>query len=118
MNANHILTRSVPSPNDLQFLEDRLYEFNSDQTGQDDGQLFGFFIRNELDEIVAGCCGWTLGTCLSDSIALGSLLMARTWLWAHLAGIRRKRSPRTQLQSDIDRQLQFPGPCVLSKMRV
>jgi GNAT superfamily N-acetyltransferase len=59
MNANHVLTRSVPSPNDLQFLEDRLYEFNSGQTGQDDGQLFGFFIRNELDEIVAGCCGWT-----------------------------------------------------------
>lgn len=59
MNTNHILTRSVPSANDLQFLEDRLYEFNSGQTGKDDGQLFGFFIRNEQNEIVAGCCGWT-----------------------------------------------------------
>jgi len=59
MNTNYILTRSVPSPSDLQFLEDRLYEFNSGQTGQDDGQIFGFFIRNERDEIMAGCCGWT-----------------------------------------------------------
>lgn len=53
MSANHILTRGVLSPNDLQFLEDRLYEFNSGQTGEDDGQLFGFFIRNEQDEILA-----------------------------------------------------------------
>ena len=59
MNTKHTLTKSIPSANDLQFLEDRLYEFNSAQTGKDDGQLFGFFIRNEQNEIVAGCSGWT-----------------------------------------------------------
>lgn len=58
-NTNYAITRSVPSAEDLQFLEDRLYEFNSSQTGQDDGQLFAFFIRNDLQEIVAGLSGWT-----------------------------------------------------------
>jgi len=59
MNTNHVMTKSVPSSEELEFLEDRLYEFNSAQTGQDDGQLFAFFIRNDQQEIVAGLSGWT-----------------------------------------------------------
>ena len=59
MNANHVLTRSIPSAEELQFLEDRLYEFNSAQTGLDDGQLFAFFVRNGQQAIVAGLSGWT-----------------------------------------------------------
>lgn len=59
MDTNHILTSGVPSPAENQFLEDRLYEFNCDRTKQYDGQLFGFFIRNEQQEIVAGLSGWT-----------------------------------------------------------
>ena len=59
MNTNHVLTNSVPSSDELQFMEDRLYEFNKVQTGQDDGQLFAIIIRNEQQEIVAGLSGWT-----------------------------------------------------------
>ena len=59
MNENHVMTKSVPSSQEVQFLEDQLYEFNSAQTGQDDGQLFAFFIRNGQQEIVAGLSGWT-----------------------------------------------------------
>ena len=57
--TNNVLTKSTPSSGELQFLEDRLYEYNSQQTGRDDGQLFAFFIRNDQQEIVAGCSGWT-----------------------------------------------------------
>jgi hypothetical protein len=32
MNAGCVLTKVVPSSEELQFLEDRLYEFNSLQT--------------------------------------------------------------------------------------
>jgi len=59
MNSNHILTRAIPSPEELQFLEDRIYEFNSDQIEKHDGQFFAFFVRNEQKEIVAGLTGWT-----------------------------------------------------------
>ena len=59
MNINHIITKSVPSSEELQLLEDRIYEFNSTQIGKDDGQLFAFFIRNDQQEIVAGISGWT-----------------------------------------------------------
>lgn len=59
MNANHSMTKRIPSSEELQFLEDQLYEFNSAQTAQDDGQLFAFFIRNEHQEMLAGLSGWT-----------------------------------------------------------
>jgi GNAT superfamily N-acetyltransferase len=59
MNTNHIMTKSTPSSEELQFLENRLYEFNSAQTRQDDGQLFAFIVRNDQQEIVAGLSGWT-----------------------------------------------------------
>jgi GNAT superfamily N-acetyltransferase len=54
-----IPTRCIPTPADLQFLEDRLYDYNSQQTGREDGQLFAFFIRNDQQEVVAGLSGWT-----------------------------------------------------------
>jgi GNAT superfamily N-acetyltransferase len=57
--TNYLLTKSTPSSDELQFLEDRLYEYNSQQTGREDGQLFAFFIRNDRQEIVAGLSGWT-----------------------------------------------------------
>jgi GNAT superfamily N-acetyltransferase len=53
------MTKLTPTPEELQFLEDRIYEFNSTQTGQDDGELFAFFVRNDQQEIVAGISGWT-----------------------------------------------------------
>ncbi len=53
------IVREVPTPEELAFLEDRLYEYNRDRTGHDDGQLFAFFVRDEKQEIVAGISGWT-----------------------------------------------------------
>ncbi len=59
MNNREISPKSTPSPEELQFLEDRLYEHNSARLGQKDGQLFAFFVRNDRQEIVAGISGWT-----------------------------------------------------------
>ena len=53
-----------PSAGDRQFLEDRLYEFNSRQVGKDDGRLLVIHLRDAQDEIVAGLSGWTwAGAC-------------------------------------------------------
>jgi GNAT superfamily N-acetyltransferase len=58
MSSNYTITKGIPSAEELQFMEDRLYEHNSAKTGQDDGQLFGIFVRNEQHEIMAGISGW------------------------------------------------------------
>jgi len=39
-----------PTPFDVQFLEDRIYEFNSRVTGIGDGEWLAFFVR-ERDHI-------------------------------------------------------------------
>jgi GNAT superfamily N-acetyltransferase len=52
-----------PTPEQIQYLEDRLYEFNSAATGITDGQGLAIFVRDEQDRIVAGLCGHTWGGC-------------------------------------------------------
>lgn len=59
MDSDPSVTMEVPSSEDVQFLDDRLYEHNRDRTAQDDGELFGFFIRDERRQILAGITGWT-----------------------------------------------------------
>jgi GNAT superfamily N-acetyltransferase len=52
-----------PTPDEIQYLEDRIYEFNSRTTGIGDGELLAFLVR-EGDSVVAGICGNTWGgTC-------------------------------------------------------
>jgi GNAT superfamily N-acetyltransferase len=57
--TRYVITRGIPSPEERQFLEDRIYDYNSARTGHDDGRPFGFFLRNERHEILAGLDGWT-----------------------------------------------------------
>jgi GNAT superfamily N-acetyltransferase len=53
-----------PSSADIEFLEDRLYEFNAGTTGISDGRSLGVFLRDECGTIVAGAAGHTWGdTC-------------------------------------------------------
>jgi ribosomal protein S18 acetylase RimI-like enzyme len=51
-----------PDRDDVQFLDDRLYEFNASRSGIDDGRLLFIFVR-ERGRIVAGLYGWTWGGC-------------------------------------------------------
>lgn len=48
-----------PALHDVEFLRDRLYDYNVEQTGRDDGQYLSIFLRDEEDRIVAGLYGWT-----------------------------------------------------------
>jgi GNAT superfamily N-acetyltransferase len=59
VNPDHVLTQTVPTSEEREFLEDRLYEHNRDRTGSDDGELFSFFIRDANDQILGGLTGWT-----------------------------------------------------------
>lgn len=52
-----------PALEDVQYLEDRLYEFNARVTGITDGEWLAIFVRDESQRIVAGICGNTWGGC-------------------------------------------------------
>ena len=58
-----IVTAIEPAPEDIQYLEDRIYEFNSGVTGIADGRMLALEARAG-DRIVGGICGNTWGgTC-------------------------------------------------------
>ena len=64
MNIDHFVIESHPAVTDVQFLEDRLYEYNVEQTGVDDGQWLAIFVRDAQQVIQAGLEGWTwCGSC-------------------------------------------------------
>ncbi|NOT57919.1 MAG: GNAT family N-acetyltransferase [Deltaproteobacteria bacterium] len=63
MNAREFVIDTEPTPNDVQYLEDRLYEFNTSVTGITDGAYLAIFVRDEQNRIVAGICGNTWGEC-------------------------------------------------------
>jgi len=45
------------------FLSDRIYEFNVNATGYDDGRLLAATVRDDANEIIAGVNGYTWGGC-------------------------------------------------------
>jgi GNAT superfamily N-acetyltransferase len=51
----------APTPEQVRFLEERLYEFSAAATGIHDGRLLAFFLRGNHGEILAGLCGHTWG---------------------------------------------------------
>ena len=64
MRTSEFVINTEPTPDEVQYLEDRLYEFNSTATDIRDGEWLAIFVRNEEDRIVAGICGNTWGGCL------------------------------------------------------
>lgn len=63
MHSPQLVLSSDPALEDVQYLEDRLYEFNSGATGITDGEYLAIFVRDEEHRIVAGICGNTWGGC-------------------------------------------------------
>ena|SRR5213593_1533464 len=64
MPTSEFVIDTEPAPDQVQYLEDRIYEFNSCSTGITDGEWLAIFVRDEDDRIVAGICGNTWGGCL------------------------------------------------------
>lgn len=73
MDLQSLQIEVEPAPKDIRFLEDRLYDYNVEQTGFDDGKWLTIFVRDDTGVIVAGIHGWTWGRVLPDPGPLGPL---------------------------------------------
>jgi putative oxidoreductase len=63
MTAADFEVETDPSPEQVQYLEDRIYEFNAGITRIADGEWLAIFVRNDAGRIVAGISGNTWGGC-------------------------------------------------------
>ena len=53
------VVETEPGVRDIRFLQDRLYEYNAEQTGFHDGKWLAIFLRDDSGSPVAGLFGWT-----------------------------------------------------------
>jgi GNAT superfamily N-acetyltransferase len=58
-NPESTIVSKVPTNEEIQFLDDRIYEYNSHKTGRADGKLFSKLIYENEINIIAGLSGWT-----------------------------------------------------------
>ena len=49
----------IPTQEEIQFLEDRIYEYNAGKTNRNDGELFSKLVYDSNNSIIAGITGWT-----------------------------------------------------------
>jgi GNAT superfamily N-acetyltransferase len=61
--ADFVISKN-PTPDQIQYLEDRIYEFNSSATGITGGEWLAIFVKDEQNRLIAGICGNTWGGCL------------------------------------------------------
>src|SRR2546427_4841759 len=61
MPASEFVIEADPTPAQVQYLEDRLYEFNASVTRITDGEGLAIFVRGDGEHIVAGICGHAWG---------------------------------------------------------
>jgi hypothetical protein len=59
MKSSLLKLETAPAPGDVSYLGARLYDYNVEHTGRDDGQWLAIFSRDDKDRIVAGLHGWT-----------------------------------------------------------
>ena len=63
MTGSELPVETDPSPEEVQYLENRIYEFNSAVTGIADGEWLAIYVRDDTGRIVAGICGNTWAGC-------------------------------------------------------
>ncbi|ETX07059.1 MAG: hypothetical protein ETSY2_13415 [Candidatus Entotheonella gemina] len=61
INRDDLVVECEPAVADIEFLDDRLYDYNVEQTGYRDGKRLAIFVRDAQQAIRAGLDGWTWG---------------------------------------------------------
>ena len=94
--TDELMVDREPRPDDIQYLENRIYEFNSSATGITDGEWLTIFVRDDGNRMVAGISGNTWGGCLEIR-----------QFWVEEA--RRRRGLGTQLLEAAEREARRRG---------
>jgi GNAT superfamily N-acetyltransferase len=70
-----LTAEAAPKPEEVRFLDERLYEFNIAATGIADGNLMTFFLRAADGALLGGAFGWSWGeTCYLRHLFVPALL--------------------------------------------
>jgi ribosomal protein S18 acetylase RimI-like enzyme len=103
MAPPQLTINSNPDSSDIEFLNERIYEFNVEATGIQDGQLLSIFIRDENGAILAGIYGWTWGgTCEIRYVWVHKDHRGKDWGSAMLMAAEQEARQRGCVQMILD----------------
>jgi GNAT superfamily N-acetyltransferase len=115
MPALELVITTEPTPDDVQYLEDRLYEFNSAATGITDGEWLGIFLRDGDQRIVAGICGNTWGGCAEIRQFWVAEARRNQGLGTRLLGVAEQEARRRGCRQMLLMTFSFQAPTFYAK---
>jgi GNAT superfamily N-acetyltransferase len=115
MRPSDLVITTGPSADEVQYLEDRIYEFNSAATGITDGEWLAIFVRDEADRIIAGICGNTWGGCLEIRQFWVEEARRKQGLGTRLLGAAEQEARRRGCQQILLMTFTFQAPAFYAK---
>lgn len=115
MPASEFVIISQPTPDQMQYLEDRIYEFNSSATGITDGKWLAMFVEDDEGRIVAGICGNTWGGCLEIRQLWVEEARRKQGLGTRLLGAAEKEARRRGCRQIVLMTFTFQAPAFYAR---
>ena len=115
MRTSEFVIEPNPTLEQVQYLEDRLYEFNSGVTRITDGEWLAIFVKDERDRIVAGICGNTWGGCCEIRQFWVEESRRRQGLGTRLLGAAEQEARRRGCRQIVLTTFSFQAPAFYTK---
>ena len=111
-----LLVEAAPTPADIRFLQDKLHEYNVEQTGATDGKWLCIFVRDDNGVIAAGLHGWTwAGSSKVENLWVSRLLRRQGYGTRLLEAAEREAAARGCRQLFLD-TFSFQAPLFYQKL--
>jgi hypothetical protein len=117
VHTPELVISSEPTPNEVQYLEDRLYEFNAARTGIKDGEWLAIFVKDDAAGSWLDSAG-TRGTARRKSASSGWRRRGAGRDWGHSCSRQRERGSSAGLRADAADDVQLPGSGLLCQARI
>src|SRR5262245_44049509 len=111
---NPELITSEPTPTEIQYLEDRIYEFNSAATRIAGGEWLAIFLRDD-NRIVAGICGNTWGGCAEICQFWVEQSLRKQGLGTRLLAVAEREAQRRGCRQMLLMTFSFQAPAFYAK---
>lgn len=115
MLTSELVIDAQPGADQVQYLEDRIYEFNSSATGITDGEWLAIFVKDESGRIVAGISGNTWGGCWEIRQFWVDELRRKQGLGTRLLGAAEKEARRRGCRQALLMTFTFQAPSFYAK---
>ena len=112
---DQLVVTAYPTPDQVQYLEDRIYEFNAAATGITDGEWLAIFVKDDKERIVAGICGNTWGGTLEVRQFWVEEARRRKGLGSYLLAAAEREARRRSCGQIVLSTFSFQAPAFYTK---